>query len=206
MSSMSPPLRLYHLERDGVRARMLADWAEEVEDLVKGRVPKAEWPYGRDLTAAGWDHFLEAMPVALGERDMGWLATTMNDRRLWNPTRMQMRKSGPYPLTINIPDATVRLCYTEYSTAYTMAVAGLALEQGIATCEVYRAGDAAKPRRSCTHLEGPGISCRAILDGHRRYHDPSAEIVIPAGAHCHHSIRIRDWLTVENVPVAHVGA
>ncbi len=123
----------------------------------------------------------------------------MNDRRLWNPKRMQTGKSGPHMLTINVPDATVKLCYTEFSTAYTMAVAGLALEQGIATCEVYRAGDAAKPRASCVHLEGPGVSCRAILEGHRRYHDPSAEIVIPAGAHCHHSIRIREWLTLPRV-------
>jgi hypothetical protein len=195
MLNLHPPLRLDHLEREGVRTRMVADWAEEVEDLVKAQVPKAQWPYGRDLTATGWDQFLEAMPVALGEREMGWLAMTMNDRQLWNQTRMQMRRSEPYPLTINIPDATVKLCYTEFSTAYTRAVAGLALEEGIATCEVYRAGDATKPRRSCTHLEGPGISCGAILEGHRRYHDRSAEIAIPAGAHCHHSIRIREWST-----------
>ncbi len=193
MPRVHPPLRLDHLEREGVRARMLADWSAELEGLVKDRASKTEWPYGRDLTVAGWDHFLEAMPVALGERDMGWLATTMNDRRQWNPNRRQMGKSGPYLHPINVPDAARKLCYTEFSTAYTMAVAGLALEQGIATCEVYRAGDAARPRRSCTHLEGPGISCREILDGHRRYHDPSAEIVIPAGAHCHHSIRIREW-------------
>jgi hypothetical protein len=91
-------------------------------------------------------------------------------------------------------DGAERLCYTEFSAAYTMAVAGLALEQGIATCEVYRAGEAAKRRASCAHLEGPGISCRAILEGRRRYHDAPAEIVIPAGAHCRHSIRIREWL------------
>lgn len=67
----------------------------------------------------GWDHFLEAMPVAVGERDMGWLAMTMNDRRLWNPNRRQMGKSGPYLHPINMPDAARKLCYTEYSTAYT---------------------------------------------------------------------------------------
>ena len=114
MLSVHPPLRLDHLKRDGVRARMLGDWTSEFEDLVERRIPKTRWPYGRDLTAAGWDHFLEAMPVALRERDMGWLATTMTDRRLWNPTRMQMRKSGPYQVTINIPDAAVKLCYTEF--------------------------------------------------------------------------------------------
>ena len=178
---------------------MLADWTDEVEALVNRGVPKAEWPYGRDLTVAGWDHFLEVMPVALGERDMGWLATTMTDGHMWNRERIQVRRGRQYTLTINVPDAVVKVAYTEFSTAYTIAVAGLALEQGIATCEVYRAGDAAKPRPSCVHLEGPGVSCRAILDGHRRYHDPSAEIVLPAGAHCHHSIRIREWLTLPKV-------
>lgn len=43
MPLMHPPLRLDHLEREGVRARMLADWTEEVDDLVKRRVPKAQW-------------------------------------------------------------------------------------------------------------------------------------------------------------------
>jgi hypothetical protein len=70
--------------------------------------------------------------------------------------RVQTRNGRPYPVTIDVPDAAVKLCYTEFSTSYTMAVAGLALKQGVATCEVYRAGDAAKPRTSGTHLEGPG--------------------------------------------------
>ena len=51
MLSAHPPLRLDHLEREGVRARMLADWTAGVEALVKRRVPKTQWPFGRDLTA-----------------------------------------------------------------------------------------------------------------------------------------------------------
>lgn len=201
MAILHPALQLDHLDREGVRARMLTDWTDEIEDLER-RLPRARWPFGRDLTAAGWRRFLEAMPIALREMDMAWLAKTMNDRRLCNRERMQTRNGRTYPVIINVSDAAVKLAYTEFNTAYTMAVAGLALEQGIAACEVYRAGDAAKPRRSCMHLEGPGISCRAILEGHRRYDDPSAEVVIPAGAHCHHSIRIREWLTLPTVAPA----
>jgi hypothetical protein len=38
---------------------------ERSRNLVKRRVPKAQWTYGRDLTTPGWDRFLEEMPVAL---------------------------------------------------------------------------------------------------------------------------------------------
>jgi hypothetical protein len=193
MRSAAPALQLEHLEREGVRARMVADWTREVEDL-RARLPRGRWPSGRDLKAAGWDRFLEAMPVALSEMDMERLANTMNEGRLWNPFRTQTRNGRPYQARLNVADSAVKLAHYEFSSAYTMAVAGLALEEGIATCEVYRAGFAANPRASCACLEGPGISCRAVLEGHRAYtRDAFAEVAVPAGPHSHHSIRIREW-------------
>jgi hypothetical protein len=194
MSTAAPALLLDHLEREGVRTRMVLDWTREVEDL-QARLPRGRWPFGRDLKPAGWDRFFELMPVALREMDLAWLANSMSHGRFWNPFRLQMRRRQPYQVRVNVIDAAAKLAQYEFSAAYTVAVASLALEEGIATCEVYRAGFAAEPRPSCECLQGPGISCRAILEGHRAYtRGAFAEIAVPAGPHCHHSIRIRDWL------------
>jgi hypothetical protein len=137
---------------------------------------------GRDLTPAGWDCFLEAMPVALREVDMGWLAETMNDRRLWNRERTQTRNGHPYTLTINVPDAAMMLDYTEFSTGYTMAVAGASL--------LHRASPPARcigramrlnraPHAGTWRVRGSAAvqSWRGI--GGTRI--PAAEVVIPAG-------------------------
>ena len=194
MAIATPPLQLDHLDYPGVRERMVADWTLEVEDLER-RLPRERWPFGRGLTAAGWDHYLASMPVALREKDMAWLAATMNDRSLWMAYGNRMRKGHMEQYRVNIPDAAVKLAHGEYSIAYTRAVAGLAIEGGIPTCEVYRAGYAANPRWACTCLEGPGVSCTAVLEGHRSYFTGLySEVAIPAGPHCHHSIRIREWL------------
>jgi len=192
----APALQLDHLEYSGVRERMLKEWTREVGDLER-RLPRANWPFGADLNSSGWPRFLESIPVALSERDMTWLAVQMNASKLWDPTRMQISKKGkPYPVRINIPALAITLSYGEFNIAYTRAVAGMALEQGIPTCEVYRAGATAVPRWACTCLEGPGVSCAAVLEGERAYFTGRfAEISIPAGPNCHHSIRIREWLS-----------
>ena len=89
-----------------------------------------------EASAAGWDHYLASMPVALREKDMAWLAATMNDRSLWIAYGNRMRKGHMEQYRVNIPDAAVKLAHGEYSIAYTRAVAGLAIEGGIPTCEV----------------------------------------------------------------------
>jgi hypothetical protein len=193
-------LNLDHLEHPGVRARMLSDWILELEGF-RERLPRDRWPFGRGLNDAGWDIFLASMPVALREKDITWLADTMNDDSLWVPFASRSRNGRPYQTRVNVGDAALRLALGEYNIAYTKAVASMALEAGIPTCEIYRAGYAAQPRTSCMCLEGPGISCRAVLEGHRAYvSGPPAEFSIPAGPHCHHAIRIQEWVRLKGSP------
>ena len=129
MITKVPALRLDHLEHPGVRDRMLAEWTQEIADLER-RLPRGKWPFGSDLNAAGWTASLKSMPVALVQHDMAWLASVMNDPRLWRPARIQMRRGHPIQVRINIPDAAVKLAHCEYDMAYTRAVAGLALDKG----------------------------------------------------------------------------
>lgn len=196
MTTGVPALQLDHLDYPDVRDRMLEGWTREIGDLER-RWPRDNWPFGGDLNPSGWTRFLESMTVALTERDMTWLTAQMNDNKLWHPTRTQTSKKGkPYSVRLNIPALATVLAFGEFNVAYTRAVASLALDQGIPTCEVYRAGPAAVPRWSCTCLEGPGVSCAAVLEGERAYFTGRfAEITIPAGPNCHHSIRIREWLS-----------
>lgn len=197
--STTSPFRLDHLERPEMRDRMVGEWRKEIARL-EARSPRQQWPFGADLSELGWVRFLESMPIALGERDMAWLADHMCDTSLWRPMRRQTsRKGKPYALRINITAVSTMLAFGEYNLAYTRAVAGSALDEGIATCEVYRAGPAAAPRWSCSCLEGPGVSCVAILEGLRAYHTGRfVELAVPAGPNCHHSIRIREWLEAGN--------
>jgi hypothetical protein len=170
-------------------------------EAFRERLPRDRWPFGRELTAAGWNLFLASMPVALREKDITWLANTMTDDRLWVPFANRSRNGRPYQTRVNIADAALKLALGEFNIAYTKAVASMALEAGIPTCEIYRAGYAAQPRASCMCLEGPGISCRAVLEGHRAYMSgPPAEFSIPAGPHCHHAIRIQQWIRLKGSP------
>jgi hypothetical protein len=190
----TPALSLHHLNHPNLRDRMLFAWTAETTDFAD-RFPRDRWPFGHGLSGAGWSAFLEAMPVALRQDDMAWLANEMSDRRFWMPYTIRIRGGRPHHARVNIPDASVRLAHGEFNITYVSAVATLALEAGIPVCEVYRAGFAVRPRWSCTCLEGPGVSCRAVLDGHRSYmNNTSAEVSIPAGPHCHHSIRVTQWV------------
>jgi hypothetical protein len=187
-------LSLHHLNFSHVRDRMLSAWSAETTGFAD-RLPRDRWPFGRGLSDAGWSVFLEAMPVALRREDMAWLADEMSNRRFWVPYTIRMRDGLPHQARVNIPDAAVRLAHGEFNITYVNVVATLALEAGIPVCEVYRAGFAVRPRWSCGCLEGPGVSCRAVLEGHRSYmNNTSAEISIPAGPHCHHSIRVARWV------------
>jgi hypothetical protein len=190
-----PALQLDHLDRPGVRDRMITNWTHEIDELER-RLPRAKWPFGSDLNASGWERFLVSMPTALAERDMTWLADQMNDPKLWHSTRLQISKKGrPYAVRLNIPTLAAVLAHGEFNIAYTRAVAELALDEGVPICEVYRAGHAVVPRWSCTCIEGPGVSCAAVLEGQRAYFSGRfAEVTIPAGPNCHHSIRIDAWL------------
>jgi hypothetical protein len=200
---LPPPLSLDHLDRDGVRPRMLKLWRSELATLEASGSPWDAWPYGAYLTASGWERYLDSMPVALAEKDMAWLAAEMSDQTFWLTHHVYYRRGRAVRRSVPQPSALVALTYGEFNTAYVRAVATVAQNEGIETCIIYRAAPASVPRDSCTYMEDVSISISAILDGHRAYLQDvgQSEISVPAGPNCHHSIRITAW-SAETVPAA----
>jgi hypothetical protein len=195
LSSLPPQLSLDHLERDGVRPKMLEQWGEELASLEASSAPRHTWPFGAYLTPAGWDHYLDVMPIALTEHDMAWLAAEMSDQRYWLTHHTYVNSRGRH-ITARVPrNALATLAYGEFNTTYVRAVATLARDAGVATCIIYRAAPAWAPRDSCSYMEGAAVSVSAVLDGHRAYMRAAgqSEISVPAGPNCHHSIQIAEW-------------
>lgn len=103
------------------------------------------------------------------------------------------------PYVVGSPvNAAHRLAHSEFTTWYTRGFARRLIEEGVEQCEVYRAATAARPKCSCSMLEGKTVSVRAIYDGHRPYHYDELHktsdydgppISIPSAPLCHHTIR-----------------
>ena len=177
-----------------MRQTMVDLWAQEQVHL-EADLPRDKWPFGRHLTTEGWTAFLAAMPSALAGHDMVWLAERMNAHALWETYYLQHRRTGTVRARVGQPNALIMLTYGEFNTAYVRAVATTALQEGISTSVIYRAAPAGYPRDTCTYMEGAQIACTAILSGHRAYHTGElAEISIPAGPNCHHSILVPTWV------------
>lgn len=188
-------LTLHHLDDAPIRARMADLWLEELGDL-QADYPRGEWPYGKQLTDAGWDAYLTAMQEALAHRDEEWLATALDQTEYWQPHLLRSRGGGGTSrVDYDKADARRKLATTEFSIAYVRGVASMMSEHGYKRGVVYRAGPVAEPRHSyCTQLEGKAVQLAQLLHDHRRQYfpaprDPAAR-PIPSGPHCRHSIRV----------------
>jgi hypothetical protein len=128
--NVRPQLVLEHLELLGLRQQMANLWEEEISDLIARPLPRAEWPFGKRLTAAGWNRFLEATREALTSHDMHWLANQMRLRHYWTRTATQHRRTGNVTVQVNAEDEATKLSHGEFNTAYVRAVALRALAEG----------------------------------------------------------------------------
>lgn len=177
----------HHLGEPEVRASMLQAWEEEREELQASG--NAHECYGRDLTTAGWDAFLTAMPEALQSHTDVWLAEQMLNPEHWQPERWDKR--GRW-VKYNKDQALELLCSGEFNIAYIRGLARVLQAEGCNECEVYRAGSALEQRRECSEWEGLQFPVQQVLDGHRaRYWPPPGDRKawsLPTGPGCHHSI------------------
>ena len=143
------------------------------------------------LNSMGKEKFQEIMRNAISSGDILSLTNALSNRMFWNTT--ELRTTSGITHTKNIPrNAAQMLAHTEFTTWYTRGFAKRLIEEGIDSCEIYRAEMAKTPRCKCTRLEGQTVKVKDIYDGHRvKYHpaeDPDA-FSIPSGPLCHHTIR-----------------
>jgi hypothetical protein len=182
----------HHLQDSDVRAEMLNGWRDEWADL-SANWPRNQWPYGKQLTDAGWVAFEQAMRDALAAEDDDWLVSEMSATAYWVDRSPRKTKNGITMVNYNKQDALERLCFGEFNIAYIRGLARALLARGETTCMVYRADPAYVPREECSAWEGQAFPLEDVLAGHRaRYFPPPGDktvFSIPTGPNCHHSIR-----------------
>lgn len=182
----------HHLDEADVREAMVACWREEwaTLELLDG----SDRPYGKQLTAIGWDAFAVAMPEALTEQDDEWLREQMSDLGYWDTHLTRHTKQGVKLVEYNKPDAIQKLCLGEFNIAYIRGLATALVGRDEMECVVYRADGAYVPRGECSEWEGKQFPLRDVIDGHRARYWPPGEgdpaiFSIPSGPNCHHSIK-----------------
>jgi hypothetical protein len=185
-------LLLHHLDDPDVRLAMVDAWWEERVQLEAAG--HAREVYGRHLTDAGWEAFLDTMPAALDRYDETWLRALMAQPSYFLSGDARRTGSGVTALVaINYQMAAAVLCQTEFNTAYVRGMARTLLARGETHCLVYRAGGVERQRDDCADWEGQTVELTAVLAGHRaRYWPPPGDpnaFSIPLGPYCNHSIR-----------------
>lgn len=146
----------------------------------------------RTLSDEGWREFPRIMEQAIRSGDDVTLALALNRPGLFKDTQRRT-KSGATRVRTNPEKASKTLALTEFNTWYVRGLCRRLMDEGVESCEVYRADPAANPRCECTGWEGSVFSVRDVYNGHRaRYHGAGASpkaLSIPSGPNCHHSIR-----------------
>jgi hypothetical protein len=177
----------HHLDEVAVREAMLTAWEEERRELVESGLEHD--CYGKDLNDAGWEACLVAMPKALMKRTDIWFSEQMDKPAYWKAERWDKR--GRW-VNYNKAQALEILCAGEFNIAYIRGLARVLKAEGVAECEIFRAGAALEIRRECTEWEGQAFPVQMVLDGHRaRYWPPPGDKIawsLPTGVGCHHSI------------------
>lgn len=168
---------------DETRRWMLFEFEKEENGGNPFRSPR--------LNIIGKEKFQKIMRDTINFGDISSLTNALSNHMFWN--RTEPRTINGITQQIKVPsNAAQILAHTEFTTWYTRGFAKRLIEEGIGSCEIYRAEMAKMPRCECTRFEGQTVKVRDIYDGHRaKYHpveNPNA-FSIPNGPLCHHTIR-----------------
>ena len=94
---------------------------------------------------------------------------------------------------VNLEHAAKRLGQSEFSTWYVRGLARKLLEEGIQSCQIYRAGEPKGEPAECSTHEGQIVSVQEVYEGHRAHYWPEPGrhdvLSIPFNPFCHHLIR-----------------
>lgn len=171
-----------------IRVLMVSEFqAEQSSSICAAYRPKV-------LTLAGENIFCSTMEEHLASGDESSLAIALSPSAYWVERGIRNTKKGPISYTLSGHQRAKVFAITDFNTWYVRALCKQLMNEGVETCEVYRAQYAYEPRGACLLLEGKLINVKALYEGHRsRYHpaltsNPSA-LSVPAGPNCHHSVR-----------------
>ena len=169
---------------DETRKWMLIEFEEE---------ESSKNPYrSSHLNSTGKEKFREIMKNAISSGNILSLTNTLSNLTLWKKTGLVTTKGTVRERRISPSSSAKSLAHTEFTTWYTRGFAKRLMEEGIDSCEIYRAEVTKNPRCECTKLEGHTVKVKAIYDGHRAKYHPtinSSAFSIPSGPFCHHTIR-----------------
>lgn len=145
-----------------------------------------------NLSPAGEAIFVEVMERAILHGDEESLLRELANPAYWIETEVYTTKTGKTATRrYDAADRARRFAITDFNTWYIRGLCRRLMDEGVESCEVYRAAPAYQPRSECRALEGRA-SVQDVYSGHRaRYYpvaNPSA-FSLPVGPNCHHSIR-----------------
>ena len=176
---------LFEELNEDTRRAMLQEFEAEEDRGDPYRSPR--------LSAAGRVAFPDITRDAISNGDENSLAMGLARQDYWNPTETYTRSGNTHTRQVNYANAAKTLAVTEFNTWYVRGLARRLLDEGVSTCEVYRAELAWEPRTECLQHEGATYSVQEIYDGHRARYWPGPgnpdALSIPVGPNCHHTIR-----------------
>ena len=170
---------------DETRAVMLREFEAEQRE---------ENPYRSNrLSDAGLEVFPGAMRNAIVTGNEESLEDELIEPDFWWEWETYERGGVTHERQINFEAAARSLAITEFNTWYVRGLAKRLIDEGLESCEVYRAEDARERYGGCPLDEGSLLSLEEVYDGHRaRYWpwpgNPDA-LSIPAHPNCHYTIR-----------------
>lgn len=148
-----------------------------------------------DLIGDGPASFPALMRDAIRSGTERSLAASLMVPGFWKTDRQTTRSGAPATEQVNVRQTAERLALSEFNTWYVRGLARRLLDEGVRTCQVYRAGDPKGEPAECVANEGRVLEVQAIYDGHRARYWPRpgnrTAISIPSHPNCHHTIRRR---------------
>jgi hypothetical protein len=173
---------------------------EELDSTTRQHMQRefeAEWsgpnPYvSRALSTKGREAYPGLMRQAIASGNEESLASAMASPDLWNPKESYERKGVVRERDVNFRQAAERLALSEFNTWYVRGLARRLMNEGVASCQAYRAAQPRWEPADCSSHEGQIYAVEAIYRGHRARYWPVQNleaVSIPFGPGCHHTIR-----------------
>jgi len=169
------------------RSYMLLEFKLEIE---------SNNPYrSKNLLDGGWKMFPKIMEKAINEGNEETLAKELNNQTYWKTSgERKNKKTGKITYFKIRPEiAAKELAQTEFNTWYVRGLSKRLIDEGVKSCQVYRAAPAQNPRVECCEYEDKIFNVENVYSGHRKRYWPEPGNIeafsIPCGPNCHHTIR-----------------
>jgi len=166
-----------------------------IDEFKEEKSSQNPYPGSENFSTKGRNLFPEIMKKAILYGNEESLEKDLTDSLLWNEVTKPIKSKTGKVFTKKINPATEakRFAQTEFNTWYVRGLAKRLLEEGVESCQVYRAAPAINPRVECCGYENQIFSVKDVYNGHRKRYWPKPgaprALSIPIGPNCHHSIR-----------------